>query len=101
MAFSQLVPWASLHFAKISLHLPKMQGGDRFHGGCIHHHAVRRLRRFPTSSLRPLICGGGDVLAYLSLSRKSRFPATVGTPLTGPLINARAIERSLDSGTFD
>ena len=23
------------------------------------------------------------------------------TPLTGPLINARAIERSLDSGTFD
>jgi hypothetical protein len=41
MAFSQVATSASQHFVKISLHLPKLQGGDWFDTGCIHHHAVR------------------------------------------------------------
>ena len=36
MAFGKAAISASLHFAKISLHFPKLQGGDRFDGGCIH-----------------------------------------------------------------
>jgi len=35
VAFSKVAPCVSLHFAKISLHLPKMQGGDRFDRDCI------------------------------------------------------------------
>jgi hypothetical protein len=31
----------SLHFAKITLHFPNLQGGDRFDLDCVRHHAVQ------------------------------------------------------------
>ena len=49
MAFSKVAPCVSLHFAKISLHFPKMQGGDRFDRDCIRRQ--RPLLEHPPSMM--------------------------------------------------
>src|SRR5262245_6312641 len=50
MAFGKAAISASLHFAKISLHFPKLQGGDRFDGGCIHCRHVETRRKCPLTA---------------------------------------------------
>jgi hypothetical protein len=57
MAFSQVLTSPSLHFAKISLHLPKLQGETGSMGAASTTTQSDANRRFPVSGEKPAVCG--------------------------------------------
>src|SRR5262245_53640348 len=62
-AFFRATPTVSLHFRKITLHLPNLQGGDGFEIDCDRHHS-----RFVSSS--------GGALVFASRPRVQRYTKT-------------------------